>query len=86
MKLDSSAEYSKFILTFWRSLWTMRLHSDVRIQMVQGAVSLFTTIPSAFVHPLDLFVSPSRTLVLLRARNRDERIYCREWMPALKSN
>lgn len=59
-------------LTFWSSFRPVRLHGNVRIQMVERAVRLLATVPSTLVHPLDLFVSPSWPLVLLRARYRDE--------------
>lgn len=62
----------------------VRLHSNVRIQMVQRAICLFTTIPSALVHALNLFISSTRTLVLLRTRNRNKRVNGRHWMSALQ--
>lgn len=52
----------------------MRLHRDVGIQMVERAISLFAALPSALIHALDLFIAPARTLVLLRAGNRHERV------------
>jgi hypothetical protein len=61
----------------------MRLHGHVRVQMVQSSVRFLASVPSALVHPLDLFVSPPRALVLLCARNWDERIHRREWVAAL---
>ena len=62
------------ILTLRCSLLAMRLHGDVSIQMVQCTVGLFTAVPSTLVHALDLFISTSRSLVLLRAWNRYERV------------
>jgi hypothetical protein len=56
----------KQIRTFWCSLGTVRLHCDVRVQMVQSAVSLFTSVPATLVHSLDLLVTSARSLVLLR--------------------
>jgi len=58
--------------TFRSSLLAVRLHGDVGIEMVQSAISLLTTVPSALVHALDFFVSSAGTLVLLGARNGDE--------------
>ena len=52
--------------------------------MIQRAICLFATIPSTLVHALDFFVAPSRTLVLLRARNRHERVNGGERVDALK--
>lgn len=46
----------------WGPFVIMRLHSDMRIQVVQLAVSLLTTLPRAFVYALDLFVATARTL------------------------
>lgn len=62
----------------------MRLHGHVRIQMVQRAICFLAAIPSAFVHPLDLFVTSPRSLVLLRAGNRHERVDRRKRMAALR--
>ena len=42
--------------------------------MVQCTVGLFTAVPSTLVHALDLFISTSRSLVLLRAWNGYERV------------
>ena len=61
--------------TFWSSLGTMRLHRHVCVQMVQCTISLFTPIPSTFVHTLNFFVTATWTLMLLGTGNRDERVY-----------
>lgn len=63
----------------------MSLHCHVRVQMIQRAVCFFATVPTTFVHPLNLFIPPPRSLVLLRARNRYERVDSREWMTSLHS-
>jgi hypothetical protein len=42
------------------------------IQMIQGAVGLFTAIPATLVHALDFFISSTNTLVLLGTCDRDE--------------
>lgn len=42
--------------------------------MVQGSVCLLTSIPSTLIHTLNLFISTAGSLVLLGARNGDERI------------
>ena len=61
----------------------MRLHCDVRIQVIQGSVGLLATLPPAFVHALDFFVATTRTLVLLRTRDRDKRIHLGQWVRIL---
>ena len=50
----------------------MRLHGDMRIKMVQSPVRFLTSLPTAFVHALDLFVTAAGSLVLLRTRNGHE--------------
>lgn len=60
--------------TFWRPLLSVRLHGDVRIQVVQCSIRFFTPMPAALVHSFNLFVSSARALVLLSARNRYEGI------------
>lgn len=57
---------------FGSSLGAVRLHGDVRVQVVQSTIRLFTTVPAALVHALDFFVSPTWSLVLLCARNGNE--------------
>jgi hypothetical protein len=42
--------------------------------MVQCTVGLFTAVPSTLVHALDLFISTSRSLVLLGTWDGDERV------------
>lgn len=59
---------------------TVRLHSYVRIEMVQGTISLLTAIPTALVHTLDFFVASTRTFVLLGTRNRNEGVDLRQLM------
>ena len=61
-----------FLHTFRSALCAVRLHGNMRIQMVKRAICLFTAIPSALVHALNLLITPARPLVLLSARNRDE--------------
>ena len=51
--------------------------------MVQCAIGLFAPLPPAFVHALDFFVTATGALVLLRARDGDERIYLRQRMRIL---
>lgn len=50
----------------------MRLHGHVRIQMIQGTISLFASIPTTFVHSFNFFIATTRPLVLLGTRDRDE--------------
>jgi hypothetical protein len=52
----------------------MRLHRNVRVQVVKGAIGLLTSVPAAFVHALDFLVSSARSLVLLCAWNWDKRV------------
>ena len=53
----------------------MRLHGDVRVQVVESPIRLLTPIPATLVHALDFFVTATRTLVLLGAGNWHERVY-----------
>jgi len=62
----------------------MRLHCHVSVQVVQCTISLLAAVPTTLVHALDFFIAPSGTLVLLRARNRHERVYGRERVAALE--
>lgn len=62
----------------------MRLHSDVRVQMVESSVGLFTAVPAALVHALNFFIATSGPLVLLRAWNGNERVDGRERVAALQ--
>ena len=62
-------------LTFRSSLQTVRLHSDVRIEMVQSAVRLLAALKAALVHALDFFVPAAGALVLLRPGDGYERIH-----------
>ena len=58
--------------TFGCSLLSVRLHRDVRVQMVESTISLLATVPSALVHALNFLITSSGSLVLLSARDRDE--------------
>lgn len=58
--------------TFWSALRAVRLHGDMRIEMVQRAICLLTPLPSTLVHALNLFIATARPLVLLRTGDRDE--------------
>ena len=62
------------MLTVRMPLWTMLLHVNVSVQMVQSAVRLLAAIPATLVHALNLLIAAPRALVLLRARNRHERV------------
>ena len=70
----------RYNLTFWGALRSMRLHCDVSIQVVQGAVGLLATVPSALVHALNLLVSATWTLVLLGTWNWDEGVDLAQWV------
>jgi hypothetical protein len=63
---------SDLLELFRSALGAVRLHGHMGIEMIQGSVSLFTPIPSALVHALDLLVSSSRALVLLGTWNGDK--------------
>ena len=60
--------------TFWSALCPVGLHRNMSIQVVQGTVCFFATVPSTFVHSFDLFVATTRALVLLRTWYRDKGI------------
>lgn len=62
------------MLTFRRPLLPVRLHRDVRIQMVECPVRLLAALPSTLVHALDFFVAAAGALVLLGTGDRDERV------------
>lgn len=64
----------RIMLTFRSALLAMGLHGNVGVEMVQSAVGLFAAVPAALVHALNFFISAARSLVLLCARNRDERV------------
>lgn len=61
----------------------MRLHRNVRIQMIESTVGFFTAVPATFIHALNFLVPPARSLVLLCARNRHKRIHGRQRMSSL---
>jgi hypothetical protein len=50
--------------TFRSALLAVRLHSDMSVKMIQGAISLFTTIPATLIHALDFSILSTGTLVL----------------------
>lgn len=52
----------------------MGLHGNVSIEMVQSTVGFFAAIPPTLIHALDFFVATARSLVLLGAGNRNERV------------
>lgn len=56
----------------------MRLHSNMCVQVIEGAVRLLAALPPTFVHSLNLFIATSWALVLLCARNGNERVNLRE--------
>jgi len=60
--------------TFWCSFLAMRLHRDVRIQMIERSVGLLTSLPATLIHPLDLFEPSSRSLLLMCAWDRNKRV------------
>lgn len=50
----------------------MRLHCDVGVEVIKGTVRLFAAVPAAFIHPFNLLISPSWSLVLLSPRDRNK--------------
>jgi hypothetical protein len=52
----------------------MRLHRDVRIQVIERAIGFLTPLPATLIHPLDLFKPSSRSLLLMCAGNGNERV------------
>lgn len=73
--------------TFWSTLLSVGLHGDVGVEVVQCTICLLATVPSAFVHALNLLISATWTLVLLRTWNWDERVdlgklvlRCKKWL------
>ena len=46
----------------------------MRVQVIERAIRLLTTLPATLVHSLDFFVSATGALVLLRTRNRNKGI------------
>lgn len=61
-------------LTFWGALLTVRLHSNMGVQVVQSTICLLTSIPSALVHTLNLLITTAGTLMLLGTWDRNERV------------
>lgn len=61
----------------------MRLHRHMRIQMIQRAIRFLASLPSTLVHPFDFFISTTRALVLLRARDGDKGVHLGQRMGAL---
>ncbi|KAI1107277.1 hypothetical protein F4804DRAFT_223039 [Jackrogersella minutella] len=55
------------------------------VQMVKCAICLFASLPTAFVHPLDFFISSSRSFVLLRSRDGYEGINLLRTILSMKS-
>ena len=65
-------------LTFWSAFLPVRLHSDMRIQVIECTISFLTTLVPTFIHAFDFFIAPAGTLVLLCTRNRNERVDLRK--------
>jgi len=77
--------HGRFGLTFGSSFGAVRLHRHVSVQMIERAICLFAAIPTTLVHPLNLFVTPSGTLVLLRTRDRNKRVHGGKRVTALST-
>lgn len=58
--------------TFWSAFGAVRLHRDVRVQVVESAIRLLAAVPAALVHALNLLVATTGPLVLLRTRDGNE--------------
>jgi hypothetical protein len=52
----------------------MRLHGDMRVQVIERAICLLTTLPTTLVHSFDFFISTAGALVLLGTGNGNEGI------------
>jgi hypothetical protein len=50
------------------------------VEMIQGTIGLFTTVPATFIHALDFYISSTGTLVLLGTWDRDEGVNLRQRM------
>jgi len=61
--------FSDFFELFRSALCAVRLHCDVRIQMIQSTICFLATIPTAFVHAFNFFIAPTWSFMLLCARN-----------------
>jgi hypothetical protein len=61
-------------LTFRCSFLSVRLHGDMRIQVVECAICFLAAVPPALVHAFYFLVSPPGPFVLLRTWNWDERV------------
>jgi len=62
----------EYCLTFRSSFLPVSLHGHMGVQVVQRAICLLAPVPTALVHALNFFISSSRSLVLLGARNGDK--------------
>lgn len=60
--------------TFGRSLCAVRLHGNVRVEMIQCPICFFTSLPSTLVHAFDFLVTTTWSLVLLRTGYGHKRI------------
>lgn len=60
------------LLTLRNTLLAVRLHGDMRIEVIESTIGLLATVPAALVHSLNFLVAPTGALVLLRARNGNE--------------
>jgi hypothetical protein len=65
---------TKVIHTFWSSFVSVRLHGDMRVQVIERAICLLTTLPTTLVHSFDFFISTAGALVLLGTGNGNEGI------------
>jgi hypothetical protein len=52
----------------------VRLHGDMRVQVIERAICLLTTLPTTLVHSFDFFISTAGALVLLGTGNGNEGI------------
>lgn len=66
--------FANLLKFFGSSLLAVRLHGDMRVEMVQSAVGLLASIPAALVHALDFLIASAGALVLLRAWDGHERV------------
>ena len=63
--------------TFGSALLAMGLHCYVRIKVIQCTISLFTPLPTAFVHSLYFLITTTGPFVLLSTGDRNKGVHLR---------
>ena len=75
---DRTSNQNRGRLTFRCTLLAMRLHGNMRVQVVQCTVCLLASLPSTFVHTFNFFVAATRALVLLSTWNGNKGVDLRK--------